>query len=314
MTKAAPYFSEIVSEGPEAQTHWIKAKDGVRLRVGTWIADVQPPKGSLLLFPGRTEYIEKYAPVAGDMSAHGISTIAIDWRGQGLSDRLLSDPLPGHVGRFSDYHLDVTAMLDHARALDLPQPWYMLGHSMGGCIALRAVMEDAPVKAVVFSGPMWGISTNPFLRPVMWGLSWISRYLGFSQRYPPTTTGPVPYPLAEPFATNSLTRDAAMYQLMRDQFTARPELKVGAPTLNWLYESISECLRLSRRPSPALPCLTIMGSNEAIVEQSRIRSRMANWPGGTLHVEPSGRHELMMEDMATRKRITKMIAQHLLNA
>lgn len=314
MSDPAPYFAAIVPEGPEPQAHWIKARDGVRLRVGVWNAHADTPKGTLLLFPGRTEYIEKYAPVAGDMAGHGIATMAIDWRGQGIADRLLDDPLPGHVNDFSDYQQDVAAMLDHARSLDLPQPWFVLGHSMGGCIALRTAMDGAPVKAVAFSGPMWGISASPALRPVMWVLSGLSRVLGFSHRYPPTTTGPVPYPLAEPFETNGLTRDAAAYQLMRDQFTQRPELKLGAPSLNWLFEALRETRKLAARRAPDLPCLTIMGSEEGIVDQARIKTRMSNWPGSTLHVEPGGRHELLMEDAATRTRLTTLIAEHFLTS
>ena len=314
MSDPAPYFAEIVPEGPEPEAHWIRAKDGVRLRVGVWHAHAETAKGTLLLFPGRTEYIAKYAYVAGDMARHGISTLAIDWRGQGISDRLIPDPLPGHVEKFPDYQMDVAALLDHANALSLPQPWFILGHSMGGAIALRAVIEGAPVKAAAFSGPMWGIKASPVLRPVMWTLSWASRLLGFSHRYPPTTSGPVPYPLAEEFAKNGLTRDNAMYQLMRDQFTARPELKVGAPSLNWLYEALSETRHLSQHPSPDMPCLTIMGSEEAIVDQTRVKTRMAAWPGSTLHLEPGGRHELLMEDAATRQRLTAMLAQHFLAA
>ncbi|MEL6647403.1 MAG: alpha/beta hydrolase [Pseudomonadota bacterium] len=314
MSDAAPYFAEIVPEGSKPEAHWITAKDGVRLRVGVWHAHAKTSKGTLLLFPGRTEYIEKYAPVARDMDGHGISTIAIDWRGQGISDRLIPDPLPGHVETFSDYQMDVAAMLDLATALNLPHPWFMLGHSMGGAIALRAVMEGAPVNAVAFSGPMWGISASPVLRPVMWTLSTLSRFVGLSHRYPPTTSGPRPYPLAEEFDKNGLTRDAAMYQLMRDQFTARPELKVGAPTLNWLYEALCETRKLSGRASPDLPCLTIMGSEEAIVDQARVKDRMERWPASKLHLEPGGRHELLMEDTATRQRLTAMIAQHFLSA
>ncbi|MEM6589571.1 MAG: alpha/beta hydrolase [Pseudomonadota bacterium] len=307
----APYFAEIVPEGPAPQTFWIKAEDGVRLRVGVW--ETKGAKGTLLMFPGRTEYVEKYAPVAGDMARHGITTIAIDWRGQGIADRLLDDPLPGHVRRFPDYQSDVAALVAHATALNLPKPWFVLGHSMGGAIALRAVMEGLPVQAASFSGPMWGIGASTWLRPVMWTLSFVSRLIGLSHRYPPTSTGPVPYPLNEPFETNTLTRDATQYQLMRDQFTARPELKLGAPSLNWLYEALSETRGLARRPSPDLPCLTIMGGDEAIVDQDRIRDRMARWPGSTFHVEPEGRHELLMEDPQTRQRMTDMLAAHFIS-
>jgi len=53
--------------------------------VGHWTG--QHVKGTVLLFPGRTEYIEKYGPAAADFLARGFATVVIDWRGQGLADR-----------------------------------------------------------------------------------------------------------------------------------------------------------------------------------------------------------------------------------
>jgi len=154
----APLFTDI-HPGPEGgMAHWVETSDGKRIRVGHW--PVSGAKGTVLLFPGRTEYIEKYGPAASDLAARGLGTIAIDWRGQGLADRLLDDPRVGHVDAFSDYQKDVAAMLRAARALSLPRPFYLLAHSMGGCIGLRAVIEGLPVQAAAFTGPMW-VSISP---------------------------------------------------------------------------------------------------------------------------------------------------------
>ena len=105
--------------------------------------------------------------------------------GQGLADRLLADRRVGHVGRFTDYQMDVAAMVKAARALDLPQPYYLLAHSMGGCIGLRALMEDLPVAACAFTGPMWGIQMASTTRPAAWALSWSSARLGFGHHLAP---------------------------------------------------------------------------------------------------------------------------------
>ncbi len=40
-------------------------------------------KGTVVLLPGRTEYVEKYGRAAGDLVARGWSVITVDWRGQG---------------------------------------------------------------------------------------------------------------------------------------------------------------------------------------------------------------------------------------
>ncbi len=68
-------------------------------------------KGTVLLFPGRTEYIEKYGRAARDLYQRGFATLTVDWRGQGLADRMLEDARIGHVHYFTDYQKDVAAMI-----------------------------------------------------------------------------------------------------------------------------------------------------------------------------------------------------------
>ena len=288
----APFFSDL-AQGPEGgYATWVKAKDGVRLRLGLWPADAA--RGTMFLFPGRTEYIEKYGMTAKALTQAGLSVFAIDWRGQGLSDRLTSDPMAGHVHHFSDYQLDVAAMVDKAKALDLPKPWYLLAHSMGGCIGLRATMEGLSVDAVAFSAPMWGIKISAPMRPVAWSLSWSSRSMGLDHNYAPGTIAES-YVLNEPFETNKLTTDSGMYKYMINQLEAQPDLGLGGPSLRWLYESLNETRRLASKPSPDLPCLVLLGSDEDIVEPSRIHDRVARWPGAVLDLVEGGRHEVLME-------------------
>ena len=138
MLSPAPLLNDL-ARGPEGGLgHWVHTEDGLRLRLGLW---PNGSKGTVLIFPGRTEYIEKYGGAAAALAQAGYSSLAIDWRGQGLSDRLLSDRLIGHVRRFSDYQRDVQTLMAAARALDLPKPYFLLAHSMGGCIALRALVQ-----------------------------------------------------------------------------------------------------------------------------------------------------------------------------
>jgi lysophospholipase len=73
----APLYSD-VAEGPEGgKAYWVTARDGVRLRVAAW---AKGTKGTVLLMPGRTEYVEKYGRIAGDLAAEGFAMMAIDWR------------------------------------------------------------------------------------------------------------------------------------------------------------------------------------------------------------------------------------------
>lgn len=306
--QTAPLFAGI-AEGPDAgQAWWRHARDGVRIRIAAWARPAQ--RGTVLLFPGRTEYIEKYGRTAADLARNGLATLVIDWRGQGLADRLVSDRMAGHVHAFGDYQHDVAALLATARQLRMPRPWHLLGHSMGGCIGLRAAIEGLPVAACAFSGPMWGIRLSDAVRPVAWSLSWGSRHVGMGHAYAPGTAQES-YVLVEPFETNRLTRDREMYDYMIRQLEAHPELGLGGPSLRWLHEALKECRALARLPSPPLPCMTVLGEAEDIVDVARIRERMANWPGGQLRVVAGGRHEVLMEDAATRAAVVRDLCAFL---
>ena len=297
--QTAPFHSDCIADYPAGSAYWLTTADGVRIRIGTW--NEVAGKGTVLLFPGRTEYIEKYAHTAQDLTEAGFAMLAVDWRGQGLADRLLPDPMVGHVGRFTDYQHDVRAAAEAAAALDLPTPWFLLAHSMGGCIGLRALHETLPVAGAVFTGPMWGIQMAAAKRPAAWAVGWASRHLGLSARRSPGTTDAA-YVSTAPFEDNTLTTDPAMYDLMRDQLAAHPELALGGPSLNWLHAALSEMRVLSRMDAPSHPCLTYLGGNERIVDPQRIRDRMADWPGGQLQELPGAEHEILMEADPVRHR------------
>ena len=69
-----------VPEGAVSGT--LKTRDGVTLRFARW----QPPpgrKGTVCLFTGRAEFIEKYFETVRDLRARGFAVAMLDWRGQG---------------------------------------------------------------------------------------------------------------------------------------------------------------------------------------------------------------------------------------
>jgi lysophospholipase len=293
----APFYSD-VAEAPEGvAVRWLTAADGVRLRAAVWREGV---KGTVLLFPGRTEYVEKYGPAASELRARGYAMATIDWRGQGLADRLVSDRAAGHVRSFADYQHDVAALMAFVRAEGLPGPFFLIAHSMGGAIGLRAIYRHLPVRAVAFSAPMWGIRIHPALRPVAWALSTASRTVGRGHRYAPGTS-PVTYVAAAPFADNMLTRDEGMFAFMQRQVHTHPDLALGGPSLHWLNAALLECFDLQRKPSPRLPCYTALGLLDRIVDTQPIRVRMGRWPGARFDLIPGVEHEVMMETPTVRK-------------
>ena len=298
----APYFAEICDGPKTGYALWHTATDGVRLRIGFW--PLETAKATVLIFTGRTEYIEKYAHVAADFNAAGYAVATLDWRGQGLSDRLMDSPYRGHIGSFQDYQKDVDALLEAVKSEGLPAPIAILAHSMGGCIGLRSLINKVPVKGAIFSAPMWGILMSPALRPVAWTLSRLARMIGAGTRLSPGTTERS-FVLNDPFEDNTLTRDLQMWQMMGHQVKTQPGLELGGPSFDWLREALDECKALMQAPAPDLPTLTFLGDNERIVDARAVHQKMSQWSAGTLRMVENAEHEVFMEVPETRVQLTK---------
>lgn len=303
---AAPLYTDVADGPAGGQAFWLRAADGVRLRAAIWPGGDQ---GTVLLLPGRTEYIEKYGRAARDLAARGFTTVSIDWRGQGLADRPLADKMSGHVDDFSSYQKDLDALLKLADDHGLPRPYFVLAHSMGGCIALRGLMRGLPVHAAAFTAPMWGISMAQWMRPLAIAVSTTAGWLGQAHRYAPGTTAKT-YVLEAPFQDNVLTTDADMYAYMRSQAAAHPDLALGGPTMGWLNAALIECNALSLMASPDVPALCALGTSERVVDTTPIHARMQHWQNGRIDLYPNAEHEIIMETPAMRQRLFDSVADH----
>ncbi|QXI63812.1 Lysophospholipase L2 [Paracoccus marcusii] len=290
----APFHQLPDDRSQPAGAFWAQAGDGVRLRMAHWPADAA--RGSVLLFPGRTEYIEKYAPVAHRLMAEGYDVLSIDWRGQGMSDRLQPNPRPGHIRDFADYQHDVVEMIVAAEQLDLPRPWHLLAHSMGGCIGLAALEGGMAVQSAVFSAPMWGINLRRMQQGVALGIAYLAGRVGRGGLTAPGSGGAATtYPLDESFNANLLTGNGDEWARLVREAVAWPDLTIGGATFDWVGRALNECARLSRIPSPDMPMLVSVGSDEKVVSPQAIRDRAARWPQSELLTIPGAKHEILME-------------------
>src|SRR6476469_212144 len=97
----------------------LKTADGVTLRFARW---APPPgrRGTVVLLQGRAEFIEKYFETVRDLRARGFAVAAFDWRGQGLSDRVLSDRRKGYVRNFNEYQIDLETFVNDVVLPDCP--------------------------------------------------------------------------------------------------------------------------------------------------------------------------------------------------
>src|ERR1051326_4388350 len=214
-----------VPEG--AVTGVLKTPDGAALRFARW-APPSGRKGTLLVLPGRTEFIEKYFEVVSEARARGFAVGMIDWRGQGLSERALRDPLKGHVGNFGEYDLDLETFVREIVLPDCPPPLFALGHSMGAAMLLRAAQKGRRwFDRVVLCAPMIALAGRA-------GTGFASvtartlRLVGLGGSYVP---GGGAKPVAAlPFIGNVLTSDPVRYARTAAIVEAEPMLGLGSPT------------------------------------------------------------------------------------
>lgn len=276
--------------------------DGLRLRVAAWRGG---GRGTVLLLPGRTEYLEKYAPFAAELTGRGFSVASLDWRGQGLSDRDPDALRLGHVDAFGDYQQDLAA-LDRWQAEKLGEagPRLLIAHSMGGCIGLRALLDGAlsddgaRPDAAVFSAPMWGLALPRAAQGPARLLARLASRFGFAHRRARGSASEKTYVLDEPFDGNALVSDPAVWTRFRKEAAARPELTLGSPTFGWIDAAFREMRALERAGPLPVPSLLLLGEEEAVVSPAAIRARAAA-PDAALAAFPQARHEPLMETPAT---------------
>ncbi|MCJ8140337.1 alpha/beta fold hydrolase [Falsirhodobacter halotolerans] len=263
----------------------LRTEDGVNIRAQRW----EGGPDTVLILQGRSEYIEKYHSVIDHLQARGFSVVTFDWRGQGGSDRALADPMIGHVQDFDQYQRDLRAALTLVTGRV-----FVIAHSMGGCIALRWLVNGARPAAVAFSAPMWGLPMAGFVRPFAPLMAGSGR-LVVRGHVPIPGLGAHPYVLDAPFAGNILTSDATVFERLREEARTMPDRMVGGPSLGWLSAALREMRALARMKSPAIPALAMVGSHERVVHVTSIRARMARWPGAGFTLLDGAEHEVMME-------------------
>ena len=288
-----------VPEG--AVTGMFKTAEGVSLRFARWPA---PPgrKGTVCLFQGRTEFIEKYFEVVRDLQARGFSVATLDWRGQGLSDRELADRRKGHVRSFAHYGIDLEAFMREVVLPDCPPPLFALAHSMGATVLIRSAgLRGRWFDRLVLIAPIIRLENIP-LRAIAPGLMRAMRRAGFGAAYVPGG-GPIG-PSAMPFPGNPVTSDPVRHARTAAVIDAEPALAVGAPTVAWLDSAFRVMAEFANPAYPAKlrqPMLIMACGRDRLVSSPAIEEFGRHLRTGSHLVLPGAMHEVLMEQNAFRE-------------
>ncbi|MDA9451163.1 MULTISPECIES: alpha/beta fold hydrolase [unclassified Bradyrhizobium] len=273
----------------------IQTRDGVKLRYARW-PGLTGARGTVLLLQGRAEFIEKYFEVVEELIARGFGVLTFDWRGQGLSDRLLSDRRKGHVESFAQYDLDFNTILEQVVFPECRPPYVGLAHSTGGAILLRAASQGKlPIDRLVLTSPMIAVpylSGSGFARLALRSLV----ASGLGTKYIPG--GRAEIMDLRPFVGNRRTSDPARYARCAQLVMAEPALGLGSPTIGWTAAAVEATREFSdadfaRRVAP--PCLIIAAAGDRIVSTAASRAFADSSTSIEYRVVANSKHELLME-------------------
>ncbi len=286
------------------------ASDGWPLRVFERVGDGR--RGSILWLGGRGDIVEKYLEAFAGWHDDGWHVTSFDWRGQGGSGRTLPDRRVGHIGDFATWIADLAKFWTSWTART-PGPHVVMGHSMGGHLVLRALIEDriAP-DAVILSAPMLGFESGPLpqwvaARVVALLGRIIGTRLAWSENERP----------ADKRASRAafLTHDVDRYADEQYWLAHEPSLALGPPSWGWVAAAYRSNAIIAARGAVErvrVPVLTVATLGDRLVSPAAIDRTIGRLPNGELMMfDASVAHEVLREADAVRDAILERISGFL---
>lgn len=283
-----------VPEGARIGT--LTTPDGITLRHARWEGLGPHRRGTVVICQGRSEFIEKYAEVIGELRGRGFGVLAFDWRGQGGSQRLTRNGAKGHIRRFADYQTDLEAVMTAVALPECKPPFHALGHSMGGAVLIEAAKAGRIwFDRIVLSAPMVRLRQVP-AQGAMRGFFTALSLLGLGGRLVPG--GTLKPTSQKPFERNLVSSDPARYALIGSYADIDRRLGLGAPTIGWVRAALAVTARFAKpfyAETIRQPMLLIAGSRDGLVDTAAAEAFGRRLKAGHTIVVQGAMHEVMME-------------------
>ena len=260
-------------------------RDGLIQMRRRWRPD-SPARAAVLLLHGIAEHSGRYGHVGQRLAAAGFDTVAIDHRGYGRSGGRR-----GHCDWWSQFSDDVADQLFEVRKLGLPT--VLLGHSLGGLMATRYVVDERPQPdLLVLSGPALGTEIPLHLRIAAPLLGRLLPRLEITDEGDPSLLSSDPR-VGEVFYADPLR-------------VANPTARMGMEILRAISQARAGIERVT------MPTLVVHGGADALVptEASEIFETL---PNAERIVYPELRHEVFNEPSGPEviDRVVAWINAHL---
>lgn len=285
-------------------------EDGLTLRA--MVARAANARGTAVIIGGRADFIERYFETARQLMERGLCVAGVDFRGQGGSQRLCKDPLRGYVKSFAGYDEDVRAFMTQVVLPNLPPPYYLIGHSTGGHVSLRILLEQGWFKKALLSSPLLDVHYNAWPVPVVQALTFGAQIMGQGQAFLP---GSRRTPMGrDDFDGNLLTHDRRRWVRDCAVLEAAPELSVGGPTYGWLraaLNSFAKFRHLKEDTTFKCPVLAVLAGRDQVVDNQAARDlsrRVGSFATVTI---AESKHEILNETDDIRSQFFAVLDEFL---
>ncbi len=227
-------------------------------------------KAVLAIVHGFGEHSGRYMNVVNKLLPQGFAVYGFDHRGHGKSPGQR-----GHIMHWKEFTEDVHSFLEVVRNEQKEKPLFLMGHSLGGLIALNYVITNPQgLQGVIASGPLL---SQPGISPILLLLSKIMSKIwpGFS--------------IDTKLDVNTISRDPEVIKayeqdpLVHSMASARLGTEITAAT-EWTQ---------ARADKIALPLLIVHGAADVLVEPQGSAQFFdkVTFADKERIVYPDGRHE-----------------------
>ena len=270
-----------------------QGKGDLRLHYKRWLPAEGRPQATLIISHGNGEHTGRYEHLARHFAERRVAVYCMDLRGYGRSGGVR-----GHVGHFDDYLADLRIfsglVVDYSAGLGRP---VLLGHSLGGLIALRyAEVYPQSLGALILCSPWLGLSRS-ITTPQRVAVQLLAA-LAPRSHWRPGKGDP-----------GLVRRDPAAVKLISED-----PLRVRAMTPRWFTEALrAQRVAIDGSMDLAVPSLWLQAGKDYVVSGvlTQATYEQVRHPDKTFRLFPDAYHELHNEPEAERNQVFAAIAEWL---
>ena len=252
--------------------HVLAGAKGRRIFAQSWLPEGHP-RDQVVIAHGYAEHSGRYEHVARFLTSEGFAVHALDHHGHGRSEGATAV-----IERFAQAIADIDALVEKVRADSGQATVKLIGHSMGGSLALNYALEHPQrLSGLVLSGPAIAGKLPWHQRTLLAVLSRIAPRAGMIQ-----------------LDGSAVSRDPAVVAA----YEADPLVYRGKVPARTLYEMLSTAASYPERVAALkMPCLLMHGGADRLVRAADTKPlfEAIGSPDKTIRIWPGLYHEIFNE-------------------